>query len=419
MVLFDTWVINGRFPSTYGGDFLAFWSAGKIADVNGYSEIYDLNNLRITQSHELARMGFLKQSDGPAYSPIPAPLFPIFILPFHLLSKLDSDVGYWIWTILNSLLLIGYLVFFTRKIYPENKESFYGLRPIIFWMISFPVFDTLINGQVQVFLLVCAGEFIRHALNKKPVVSGLWLGGLLIKPQLLILIIPVLLICRYWKIMYGFLITFGSVLLTSILLSGISGLKSMALLWAGYGVGIASNNPEYMINWRMVGVNLNSISHSSTGWFVAGLGILLTTIAVWLLIKHAPPYGTASWVMLMLGIFAATLLITWHSHYHMAIVLIPFFISLQRKQILPDKTAALWIFVTPLLWVGTALAGFFLEKNTGLQINQILIIAFSGFMVNFYVFITAYKLLRRCEYQEDQLYGDKGISVFPLKIHVK
>jgi len=39
---------NGRFPITYGEDFFAFWSIGKIADTSGYSQIYDLNLLEET-----------------------------------------------------------------------------------------------------------------------------------------------------------------------------------------------------------------------------------------------------------------------------------------------------------------------------------------------------------------------------------
>ena len=41
----------------YGVDYLAFWSAGKIADDKGYAEIYDLENLRSTQTQVLQTQG--------------------------------------------------------------------------------------------------------------------------------------------------------------------------------------------------------------------------------------------------------------------------------------------------------------------------------------------------------------------------
>ena len=57
-----------------------------------------------------------------------------------------------------------------------------------------PVFLNFFFGQVNLWLLICAGEFFRAFLSAKPLKAGLFLGGWLLKPQLLILIIPFLLI---------------------------------------------------------------------------------------------------------------------------------------------------------------------------------------------------------------------------------
>ena len=48
--LFGSWIREGGFPLSYGTDYLAFWSIGKIADEKGYSEIYDLDNLEYANS---------------------------------------------------------------------------------------------------------------------------------------------------------------------------------------------------------------------------------------------------------------------------------------------------------------------------------------------------------------------------------
>ena len=50
----------------YGGDYLAFWSAGKVADEKGYSEIYNLENLKSVQMQALSKLGFLQKSILPA-----------------------------------------------------------------------------------------------------------------------------------------------------------------------------------------------------------------------------------------------------------------------------------------------------------------------------------------------------------------
>jgi hypothetical protein len=49
-VLFRDWVGQGRFPLSYGTDYLAFWSLGKISNEQGYSHIYDLDLLLTTQT---------------------------------------------------------------------------------------------------------------------------------------------------------------------------------------------------------------------------------------------------------------------------------------------------------------------------------------------------------------------------------
>jgi len=101
-------------------------------------------------------------------------------------------------------------------------------------LLYFPVFANFINGQVNVFLLVCTGEFLRNVMEDHPFTAGLWLGGLLLKPQVLILIVPVILILRYWKIFAGFFASSAVILLTSLALSGWNGMKA----WWGCGRNI-------------------------------------------------------------------------------------------------------------------------------------------------------------------------------------
>ena len=122
-------------------------------------------------------------------------------------------------------------------------------------LLSFPVIVSLTEGQVEVFLVVCMGEFIRYALNKKPLLSGIWLGGLLLKPQLLIIIIPILMIQKNWKVLMGFFASSGVIIGSSFILSGTKGMRSLIDLWIRFSAGIATSSPERMINWRMVAVN--------------------------------------------------------------------------------------------------------------------------------------------------------------------
>ncbi|MCJ7695923.1 MAG: glycosyltransferase 87 family protein, partial [Anaerolineaceae bacterium] len=377
-------VVDGSFFSTYGADYLAYWSAGKIADHKGYSEIYDLNNLGSVQTQELTSLGVLPKTDGSAIPILPVAYLSFFVLPFQILSRIDLVDSYWIWTILNLIILIGYLVFYLRKTLPESGAVVNGLKLFIPVLISYPVFYNIIIGQVEVLLVVCAGEFIRNAVRKKSILSGLWLGGLLVKPQLLILIIPIIIILRNWKVLMGFVASSGIILVTSFILSGSAGIKGLINLWTRYSVGIATGSPEAMINWRMVGLNLNNLFNTSLGWIVSGFGMVLTILALYFLLNKISPFGSPSWVTTMLGVFSATLAITWHAHQHMAMILIPFLVYSSLYNLLPKKILFLWVIVTPVVWFGMVIGGALTLIFAKMNIfdYQGMVVAFSGFALN-------------------------------------
>ena len=380
-------IFKDGFLRGYGVDYLAFWSAGKIADDKGYAEIYDLENLRLIQTQVLEDRGILVKGDKLNFSPFPAAIFSIFHLPFQFLSRVDPMQSYWIWTIINLAVLIGYLIFFVRKVQNNNSPLSSNRKMLLIMLLSFPVFVSLMEGQVEVFLLVCTGEFIRYALIKKPLPSGLWLGGLLLKPQILIIIIPLLLLQKNWKVILGFFASSILILGISLLLSGFKGMISLIRLWTQFSAGIATSSPEAMINWRMIAENLNS----PFGWVIAILGMTLSLIAVIFLVKNNYAFGTSHWVMIMLGVFSATLVITWHSHYHMAMVLIPFLIFCSLSKMLSEKISLFWAVMTPLMLIALTIISIFVLALTKLSFiyNGGLLLGLSGFLLNLAILIFA------------------------------
>lgn len=385
LIVFGVWIRNGIFPLSYGGDYLGYWSAGKVSDSIGYSEIYNPNNLRSVQEHELVEIGVLNETDELSPLLIPGiPYLSFFVLPFQLLSKFELQISYWLWTTFNIILLIGYLFFFVRKIKPKESSHSFGNKMLLLVLLSYPVFINLVEGQVNIFLMVFVGEFLRAALYKKPVLAGLWLGSLLLKPQLLILIIPILLIKRNWKVMMGFFASSGSIIIFSFILSGNAGMKALIKIWTGFGDSNSVLNPGAMINWRMVGFNLNSFMNNSNGWVITGLGTILTLMAVYYSVKHAPTFGSPEWAVIMLGVFSATLAILWHAHAHTALILIPFLVYASLYKLQHEVLIYLWVAVTPLAWLFIIIAGavtLYLMK-IDIFIYQRMIIAFSGFILN-------------------------------------
>src|SRR5574340_667352 len=399
ILYFGLLVWKGAFPFQYCEDFLAYWSAGQLAGEQGYSIIYDLTALKTVQTTALHDLGRAIEVDDPSIPVMPAPSLSVFVLPFQLFSPLNPETGFWVWTVINLLLLVGYLIFFVQKLAPAGMMRADIQNHLLPYLLFFPVMSNLIQGQLNVILMIFMGEFIRNSVSNKPMAAGMWLGGLLIKPQLLILIVPVILILRYKKVIYGFLLSSGAVIAASALLSGGSGMRSLFGLWFSYSGESFSPAPANMINWRMVGYNINSLFQISSGWIVTGLGILLTGIALIVLVKKVPAFGSPRWVVTMLGVVSATLAVTWHAHYAMALVLIPLLIYVSLNKLIPDTTSLKWIIVTPALILLMVFGGvvIFLATKRQIILFDWAIIGVSGLIVMMAILFSAVRNSRQSE----------------------
>jgi hypothetical protein len=306
----------------------------------------------------------------------------------------DLFASYWIWNLVNAVILVGYLIFFLKHIEPGNDTSINHIRLLVLMCFSFPVIKNFMSGNVNVFLLIFIGEFLRNAVDNKPFLSGLWLGGLLLKPPVLILFIPILLIKRYWDVLKGFFVSSGMILFISLFLAGFNGMMALLNLWIKYPADTYSNTaPGLMINWRMIGFTLDHQFNFSFGWVITGLGILLTILAVYLLIKKIPQFGSPFWVVAMLGVFSATLAITWHSLFYMAMVLIPFLLYASAYKLLPKETIFLWAIVPPVAMFFMDMIGVFdhLITKMGVIEFKYVVVTFSGFIMNLVILYAAVK----------------------------
>jgi len=207
-------------------------------------------------------------------------------------------------------------------------------------MLSFPTFNNFSWAQIDVLFLICTGEIIRASVTKKYFATGFWTGFLLLKPQLIILILPLLLMERNFRLIKGFLVSSVFLFLFSFLLSGLQGMTEMVKMWLGYYPGMY---PEGMMNWRMVGLRLNILLQNNLGWLVTLIGVVITLYYFSIMVKKRPQFGSPEWVIVSMGVFAATCVVTWHSHVHMVIILIPFLIYGFLKRRLPIALFDLWI----------------------------------------------------------------------------
>ncbi len=376
---------EGIFASL-GGDYLAFWGVGRIANTRGYAYIYDLDQqLQIQKQY------------APNFVPSmfrPVAFLPVFILPFQALARLPLTESFLFWTGLNLLGMILYLRFFIRDTMPAKGGSWF----VTLLLLSFPVFWNFFWGQVSVFLMICTGEFFRSFLRGRPFRAGVWLGGLLIKPQLLILIVPALLLYRSWKALAGFATTAGLLLIVSLRLIGWRSPLDWLNVLRTFSAGLPGVNIEGMMNWRMLAVNLDKSLPPIVAWGLAVAGMLITAVIALSLWDRSMTPGSRAFAVAVLGTLAATGAVTWHAHLHMLMILIPVLVYLHGHGRVPARLLDLWVFSFPVALFAALTLGVLMRYRWLPLIwwfRPVLFLGVSGLLLNLYLVAWSFRMLKQ------------------------
>lgn len=338
-----------------GADYLAFWSAGYIANRHGYAAVYDLVLMKAVQTSVVV-------PPDPSLvfvNPVQFIFLPVFVLPFQLLAMVPIRWSFLIWTLLYLGIFSSYLRFFLRSVAPGSREGY--LLPML--LLSYPAALNLMYGQMSFFLAICIGEFLRHRMVGRPFWAGIWLGGMLLKPQTLILILPAMVLQRMWKALLGFTLAASLLIAISLGLTGVQGFSRLVNLWIGSGSGGPGFNPERMTNWRMVGIYLSQWIPSTPAWALAFIGIALTLGGGLLLWRRPLLPDRPSFAVAVLGTLAATAAISWHTYIHMLVMLIPPLAYLHAKGELPERILAAWTFILPLASFTSLVVALFAQKG--------------------------------------------------------
>lgn len=351
-------------------DYYAFYNAGKIINSGNFADVYNLDLLANLEQELLMD---IDGQVGAEFEVNPVQYPPLFLWPFSLFARLDFRASLVVWLVVNFLALVGYLWFFTKKV--SGKAP--ALQLLLLFLVSFPVVHNFHYGQVNVWLLICVGEFLRASQSKKPLKAGLWLGGLLIKPHLLILLLPFLLIQKKFKEIAGFTISAIVAVGVSFALVGMDGFMALKDVMTEAAQGGVSSGFPYMMNWRMVSYYVELFSSPAVGKIVL---ILLTVITAGLplivfrkrIAADSPMFAVAA-----LGVLAATTAVTYHIHVHTAMILIPVLLYLILKQQIDTKWVLVWNLAPILLFVVQYLL-------MALLVQGILPEAFAYFVVIFY-----------------------------------
>lgn len=176
-------------------DFIYFYGVGKLAHEYSLSRLYDYS-LQLKIFNDIYPL-----QNGDSYGPSPYP--PFVALFFSLFARLSFLPAYLLWVGVSLVLYLSGISAVARNIYRSEPLK---LSLIFCFSLSFyPLFiSTLSNGQLAALAVFAAGMAVAMELRRRPLLGGLALSVLAYKPTLLLIVVPMLLLTRRWRVFAGF-----------------------------------------------------------------------------------------------------------------------------------------------------------------------------------------------------------------------
>ena len=260
-------VVSGQPPLTsskepIGGDYIAFYTAGRLIAQGHPGLIYDRAAVEAVQAVALA--GTIPDFYDAYRNP------PFFALVFAPISGLDLVPSFAVWSAISLAALV--VAVWQARSASQLSIGRFGLLIVA---LGFPaVFFCLIDGQnstlsLLLYVLLYQALRLRHD-RRAGVVAALGL----FKPQLFFLFPLLFLAARRWNALAAYLATALGIMVTSVWLVGFDGMLTWIRSLIDYESGNATRN-----GWRMSSISA-FVGQLAPGQSAVGLVVTLTLSAV-------------------------------------------------------------------------------------------------------------------------------------------
>jgi len=224
---------NNNFYGTHY-DFIAFFSAGKAILNHNIYGLYDAASQTALQrqviSHPIGASGYM-----PFLNP---PFVAVLLSP---LALFNINTARLIWLVISAILAIFIVYQLTKGLQPKQRLLAIGL--LIF---TFPLFQTFIEGQLSILVLLggCAGYLFFK--RKQKLLSGASLVLLWVIPQFGVFAAIGLFVKREWQMLTGWLLSTLGIVLVALPFTGLK-------IYFDYIKVLASTTSNHFINLNTPG----------------------------------------------------------------------------------------------------------------------------------------------------------------------
>jgi hypothetical protein len=217
VILLDVYVTYVFFTSKFPGanDFYSRWAGGRAFLVDGLNPY----SAEVTRRIQLGMYGHLAE-EGADQVAFAYPLYTIYLFfPLSLIPSYPQAQALW-QVILELALLLA--VFFTFRIYRWQPKPWLLVSTCLWSILFYPGARSIILGQFAIVVFAFIALALWAIKESKDILAGVCLALSTIKPQMVFLLIPLLLLWaiyhRRWRVVGSFTISMIVLVLSSLLL---------------------------------------------------------------------------------------------------------------------------------------------------------------------------------------------------------
>ena len=206
-------VFTSKFPG--GNDFYSRWAGGRAFLVDGLNPYSD----EVTRRIQLGMYGHLAE-EGADQVAFAYPMYTIYLFfPLSLIPSYPQAQALW-QAILEFALLLA--VFFTFRMYRWQPKPWLLAATCLWSILFYPGARSIILGQFAIVVFAFIALALWAVKESKDILAGACLALSTIKPQMVFLLIPLLLLWaiyhRRWRLVGGFVMSMIVLVLSSLLL---------------------------------------------------------------------------------------------------------------------------------------------------------------------------------------------------------
>lgn len=368
---FSIVVLSSHSPPS--GDFAGFYSLGRILNEHPVNDLYNYELLKQVCQQVHPR--------NLAYGPLPYPPFVgLFFRPFALLP---FWLAYLLWSLLSIALYASGVIIALNRFFP--LESLRRSMALCFACSYCPfLVDTAANGQLAAVGFFALAWAVKEDSLEHQFRSGLALSVCIYKPTLVVLLLPMILVTRRWKTLFGFstgAIAVGSITTAVEGFSAWRGFLAMILSFGKASVAVKSQSLLVLVKY----VDFTSFSHLVHGgrsWL--GLTILFA-VTCWALISLArawwrsPQMGKPFQSLVWAATLTWTLLLNVYVPiYDSVLIVLAVILTAGSLRHVPRGRIHGWFTMSWVLILAGSWFTVLLAGKTGVQLLTLLLICFGA-----------------------------------------